>query len=259
MIDGMQQQVHRGNAHHGLIRVETSELLAGERLPLFLGHLLAMVLSDGFGCGNKESRRAARRITDKLAGFRTGKRHHHVPDVLWCAELTVRARGIELAQHVFVQVAKIVSVLHVVRQQLVDAGNGLFKRLGLVETEGSVLHAFRKGVIRMHGFDERERLLADHVKHLLRRKILEPAPTDCLSFLRLREHMLSSHPQHFHVLGFELLVIQGFHEHEIRQLHDDLDGVGDTTLPHALPDVVNLVLRRSGNHLLSSLLVSYVT
>jgi hypothetical protein len=62
MIDGMQQQVHRGNAHHGLVRIEAGELFAGECLPLFLGHLLVMVLSDGFRCGNKESRRAARRI-----------------------------------------------------------------------------------------------------------------------------------------------------------------------------------------------------
>lgn len=101
----------------------------------------------------------------------------------------------------------------------------------------------------MHGFDERERLLADYFEHLLGWKILEMAPTNRLAFLSLWKHTLPRrNAHHLHLLDFQFFVIKGFHEHEICQLHDDFNGVGDTTLPHALPDVIDLVLYGSGNH-----------
>ena len=61
--------------------------------------------------------------------------------------------------------------------------------------------------------------------------------------------MRLSFTQHkFHALAFELLLVKLAHKHEIRDIGDDVKRIGDTALPHLLPNGVNLIFSRSGDH-----------
>ena len=46
----------------------------------------------------------------------------------------------------------------------------------------------------------------------------------------------------FHALGRELLLVELAHEHEVGDVGDDVEWVGDAAFPHLLPDGVDLVL-----------------
>lgn len=57
-----------------------------------------------------------------------------------------------------------------------------------------------------------------------------------------------------HLLSLKLLLVERANEHEIGELADNLNGVGDTAFPHLLPNGVDLALGCSGNHRLAPLL-----
>lgn len=58
------------------------------------------------------------------------------------------------------------------------------------------------------------------------------------------------HSKHvLQALHLELFLIKRTHEHEVRQIADNVERVGDATLPHLLPDSINLFFGCSGNHL----------
>ena len=58
------------------------------------------------------------------------------------------------------------------------------------------------------------------------------------------------HPKHIlQPLHLEFFLIERAHEHEVRQVADNVERVGDAALPHLLPDSINLIFGCSGNHL----------
>ena len=90
------------------------------------------------------------------------------------AELAVLAGAGNLAQHVLVEVALGVAVVH---RHLVDHVHHLGQQRGRGDGEAGVLHVVRKGAaVAAQTAHEGEHMLADHGVHLGRREVLEARP-----------------------------------------------------------------------------------
>ena len=63
--------------------------------------------------GYQKARRAAGRITDGVVWRGPQQLHHHFPNMLGGAELAVLARSRQLAQHILVQIALHLSLIHI--------------------------------------------------------------------------------------------------------------------------------------------------
>lgn len=221
LFDGVQEQVHGGDARHGAVGVPAGELRASELFPVFLGHVVAMMLTDPFGGGNQEAAGAAGGVGDPLAGLGVQQLDHHVADMAGCAELAVDAGGVELAEHVLVQVAHLVRRGDVTVEQFGDvmcSAKGKASSL----TMWSICSA-----VRSLKYDQRIRWCSGSLGKM---------------------YSGGSHPQIRHLLCRSVLVVEAFHEHEVSQLADDLDGIGDAALPHMLPSGIHLGLDRASDH-----------
>ena len=57
------------------------------------------------------------------------------------------------------------------------------------------------------------------------------------------------HVQHlFHALGFKFFFVKRANEHKVGKLANNLNRVGNATLPHLLPNGVDLTLSCSSDH-----------
>lgn len=143
-------------------------------------------------------------------------------------------------------------------EEALYAVDGLLEQGGLAgrEAEGRPLHRLGEGSAVVELFQEREDELAHDAVHLLRGLVLEAAPAQFGAgdrspvgvLVGFGENMVERSAEGlFHPLGLELLLVEGPDEHEIGELADDLEGIGDAALPHLLPDGVYLSLGCSGN------------
>ena len=101
----------------------------------------------------------------------------------------------------------------------------------------------------LHVFDGRENPLGNHIENLTGIVVFEFAPTHGLPHRRLRKnlaHVLAGHVLEF--LRFQLLFVQRADEHEIGQLLDDGEGVGDTARPDVRPDFIYFIFNRTCDH-----------
>lgn len=105
--------------------------------------------------------------------------------------------------------------------------------------------------------DEREDELAYDAIHFLSRLILKAAPTKFFSrdfrtigiAVSFRKNTRLRHTQHLlHALGFKFFFVKRANEHQVGKLTNNLNGVGNTTLPHLLPNGVDLTLSCSSDH-----------
>ena len=112
--DGMEHEVHRGDAEHRPVGVEAGEHGAVEALPLSGGHFVFILAAYIFRRGDEEARGAAGGVAYRVVGRRGGELDHHFAYVLRRAELPVLARGRKFAQHVLVEVAMHVEARKVV-------------------------------------------------------------------------------------------------------------------------------------------------
>ena len=101
-------------------------------------------------------------------GVRRGEFHHELDDVARGAELAVLPGAGDLAEHVFVEVALGVAVLH---RHLVDHVHDLGQQRGRGDGEPRILHVVRVGgVVAAERAQEREDVVVHDGEHFLRRR-----------------------------------------------------------------------------------------
>ena len=272
---GVEHEIHGRNAQHGAVGVVAGEGGPGKMVPLLRGHGAFVVRADVFGGGNEKSRRAAGRVADDIVGRGAQKRDHHVADVLGRAELPDAARGGELAEHVLVQVALHVESGNVVFIQFFQPGDDHFQHLRRGHEKHGVLHEVSKGRLcrvvidigqrkerafflvevrqpaALHALDGRKNALRNDVEHILSVFVLELAPAHGLAERRLREDFFDLHAERFIVLVFQFFDIQRADEHEVGQLFNDGERIGQTRGKDVEPDFIDLIFYGTRNHGLS--------
>ena len=118
ILHAVQQHVHAADAQHRIVEVEAVEKLMMEVTCEFgVAKDLRMVLAQILARGDKKAGRAARRIAEHVARLRRDHLDHQPDDVPRRAELAVLTGGRDLGEHVLVQVALGVALLH---RHLVD-------------------------------------------------------------------------------------------------------------------------------------------
>ena len=250
----VQQHVHPADPKHGAVEVVAVEQTAVEVLALrrvveHLGELLAQV----FPGVHQEARGAAGGIADSVLGRRGRERHHELDDVARRAELPVLAGRGDLAQHVLIQIAFGVAVVHGHLVQQVDhlpqqvwGGNGEPRSLHVLGV-GGVVAAQRAQV--------GEYVLGDHRVHVAGLEVLEPRPTQVVVGTPSGIFPFGVDPALHGLLqtrGLVLLqgvqVVQTPQKEQVGDLLQNLHGVGDAARPKRVPDAVDLALDGSGDH-----------
>jgi hypothetical protein len=126
---------------------------------------------------HQESRRVAGRVRDHVGGMRRGQFHHQPDDVARGAELPVRPGRGNLDEHVLVDIALGVPLLH---RDVVEHVHHLRQQRRRRDGEARVLH-----MVRVRGVSaaelsrralEREEVVADHREHVGGREVLEARP-----------------------------------------------------------------------------------
>ena len=124
---------------------------------------LRMVVAQIFAGRDQEAAGAAGGIADDVLRRRRHHLHHQRDDVARRAELAVLAGSRDLAEHVFVEVALGVAILHRDLGQQVDH-LGEQRRGG--DGEARALHVGRvRGAVLRHGAQEGEDVLGDDLEH----------------------------------------------------------------------------------------------
>ena len=130
------------------------ELRVAQNLRVALAQILAR--------RDQETRRAAGRVADHVRRLRRDHLDHQPDDVARRAELAVLPGGGDLAEHVLVEVALGVAVLH---RHLVEQVHDLRQQRRRGDGEARVLHVVRVGgVVAAERAQEREDVLADHCR-----------------------------------------------------------------------------------------------
>ena len=188
--------------------------------------------------------------------MRRGQLDHELDDVARGAELAVLPGAGDLAEHVFVEVALGVAVLH---RHLVDHVHDLGEQRRRRDGEARILHVVRVGrAVAAERAQEREDVLADDGEHLRRREVLEArpaagprrarpagdrpcprerraAPSACLSRVGL-------------ALLQRVQVVEPLDEEQVGDLLDDLERIGDAARPEGIPEGVDLTADFAGEH-----------
>ena len=278
--DGMEHQVHGGDAQHGAVHVKAGEGVPGEVFPLLRGHAVLVMVADVLRRPHQEARRAAGGVADGVLRGGPEQLHHHGNDMPGRAELAVLSGGGQLAQHVLVQVALHVLLGKIVLVEVVQPGDDLLQHLGRGNQEHGVAHVAGKGGILLgiildglsipggrvrpdrlalfvdfrqaamaHIFDGREHPLGNRLVNVPGIVMLEFAPAHALPQGRGREnlvHFLAGHV--FKFFGFQLFLVQGADKHQIGELLDHRQGIGDAARPDVRPDFVYFIFNRTGYH-----------
>ena len=242
-------------------------------LPLFACHRVFVMRADVLRGCHQKARRAAGRIADGILRGGLQKLHHHFDDVARRAELAVLAGGGKFSQHVFIQVALHIQIGNVMLIQVVQSGDDFLQHLRRGNQEHRVAHvpgeraffSVRRADVRdfrqlalfrkirqasvLHVFDGGEDPLGNHVVNVARVVVLELAPAHGLSDRGLREdflHLLAAHL--FKRFGFQLFFVERADEHQIGQLFDDRQGIGNAARPDVRPDFIYFIFDGARNH-----------
>lgn len=276
VADGVEHQVHGGEAQHGAVGVEPGEHGAGEVRPLLGGHGGLAAFADIFRRRDEEARGAAGGIADGILRHGAQQLHHHLADVLGGAELAVLPGGGELAEHVFVEIALHVQVGDVVLIEIVQPGDDLLEHLGRGDQEHGVGHIAGEGGVGLIAGDGRRGLqhlallrdvgqaamphvldggkdpAGDHIVNGPGIAMLEAAPAHCLPRGGSGEDLGDAAPGGvLESLRLQLLFVQRADEHQIGQLLDHRERIGDAACPEIRPDFVHFVFDCTGNHTVS--------
>jgi hypothetical protein len=162
-----------------------------------------------------------------------------------CPELTVCTGIGELAEHLLINVALSVAVVH---GNVVDEVHRFGQEGGCGDGEAGVAHVVGIRGVVAEGTEKGKDMIPRSLVHRAGLKILEAFPA--LLFIR---HALwvvtfgedSASEGLFEARSFALLdllhLIQAFEKEEVGDLFDDLDRVGNATRPESIPDAVNLI------------------
>ena len=211
------------------------------------------MLAQVFAGGDEKARRAAGGVADDVLRRGRGHLDHEADDVARGAELAVLAGGGDLAEHVFVEVALRVAILH---RHLVEQVHHLGQERRGGDGEAGILHVVGVGgAVAAQGAQKGEDVLVHDGEHVGRGKILETRPAQILVGAALGVVPLGKDaPLHrlFERGGFVLLqrvqVVQPPQEEQVGDLLDDFERVGDPPGPEGVPDAVDLIAEFTGEH-----------
>ena len=101
----------------------------------------------------------------------------------------------------------------------------------------------------LHFLHRRKSVFRDNAENITSVLILELAPTHSLSDLRLRKDQIGSIASHIgKFFIFKFLFIKGAYKHQISELFNDRQRIGDTASPYISPYFIYLILNDTGNH-----------
>ncbi len=168
----MQSQVHAADAQHGVVEVVAVEEAMVEVNPRLgvaeqLRVKFAQVLADGDG----EAAGADGGVAEDVPRGGRGDHHHQADDVARGAELSVLPGGGDLAEHVLVEIALGVPILH---RHPVEHVHHLGQQSRRGDGETGILHVVAVGgAIAPPGAQEGEDVLAEDGEHLGGGEVLE--------------------------------------------------------------------------------------
>ena len=204
------------------------------------------MIADVLGGRHQEAGSSAGRVADLVTGLRRRHVDHELDDVPRGPELSVGPGGRDLGQHVLVQVARGVAVVHRDVVEHVDhpgdQGRGR-------DGEAGVLHVLGVGrAVTAELAEEREHLLPDGLEHDAGLEVLEPRPAQVV-LTGLEDRTLDRLAGAAGlVLRGRLQVVEPADEEQVGDLLDHLQGVGDAAGPERVPDPVDLALQLTGDH-----------
>ena len=234
--------VHRGDAHHRGIEIESGQAAGEVLLALQFGGVLEVV-AQVFAGGGEEACGAAGRVDKPVGDLRLSQRHDEFDDVAWCSELSVRAGGGQFGQHVFVQVAGHVLIGEL---QLRDHRRDRRQCCRVRDQERCVFHVGDKPAVTcgaelfdvVEPFAERGEACFRRIdgQQLGKAQVVVGGVVKYLGVIRLRTQCVGEE------LGLCLAFVELAHEQQVGELLDDGDWVGDAAGPKSVPNAVYLGL-----------------
>ncbi|CUQ12142.1 Uncharacterised protein [Bacteroides xylanisolvens] len=187
------------------------------------------------------------------------------------AELAILPGGLQLAQHVLVEIALHILVFDVMRIKVFEPRHDALQDFRRRDDEGGIGHECRKrisflsGLIRkrnefpacikvrkvsiLHVLDGRKSEVADDVKDILWAPVLEMAPPHRLPYRTLRKNVVAGKSHGIlQPLRLHLLHVERADKHKVRQLFDDRQRICNTACPNACPDGIDFILDGSCDH-----------
>ena len=217
--------------------------------------------------GNQKAAGAAGGIADHVLWPWRHHVHHQRNDVARGAELTVLPGAGDLRQHVFVEVALGVAILHRdFGQKIDDLGEQRRRWNG----EARALHVRGvRGVGFGHVAQERKDVFGYDLEHRRRVLVLQLGPAHvlisnaaALADLVLARREDAPFDRFFKPISLVLLagvrLVQPTHEQEIGDLLDHLERIGDAARPECVPHAIDLGAKFASQHATSDSYVSQV-
>ncbi len=199
---------------------------------------------------------AAGRVADDLGGLWGDQLDHRVDDMARRAELAVDTGGGELAQQVFVDIALYVALG---QRQVVDHLHSGGKHGLVLDLQVGVLHvladmakaftlaalAFGDAELGEEGVD----LLLEVAVQLLAAHVAEVLPAQQLAFRGIGEEAVEGLAGAVgFALGHVFLHVEHAGEHQVADLLDHSQRVGDAASPEFFPEFVDVVADFAGEH-----------
>lgn len=252
-LDVVQEQVHGRGAEHGDVEVEAVEHAALDVIQVGLQQVAGVVLVSlrvrlhecGGGVflvevehhGDEEAAGAASGIADGVGRLGVEHFHHGADDVTRGAELPGDAGGGEFAEKVFVDVALGIAFGE---REFLDGGDGAGEQIAGGDEAVGVLEVAAERVLLEIGPHEREEFVADDGEHAVAALIAEVGPAEVL--LVGREGTLEVLLQAGGAFFLPRLGdVQQAGEHQVGDLLDDGDGIGDATGVEVQPEGVDFI------------------
>ena len=260
IVNPVQHQVHCTDTQHREVGVEAVQHLVLVVVGILLLQQFGLVmLTHILGTLDDKTRTTHSRVTDGVLQGGLHDFNHHADDVSRCTELTVVARSRHLAEHILIDIAHRVTVVHV---KMVDTLDNLGEGTGALNQEGRILHETAVGrlLAATQVLDEHKHVLADDAVHRLGVIVLERAPPqifvgDVAVSLRIVPRPIAdSRLRHCHThsvgIGFlgALCIVEHLHKEQIGHLLENGDGIGDASGPKGVPNTVYSILDFSCYH-----------
>ena len=252
VFDAVEQHVHAADAEHGVIEIEAVEEAGMEVIAEFgvaedFGVVVAQILAGG----DEEAAGAGGGVANDVLGLGGGEGHHELDDVARGAKLPVLAGAGDFAEHVLVEIAFGVAVVH---GDFVEEVDDLGEEAGGGDGEAGILHVVGVGgAIAAEGAEEGEDVFADYGMHFAGFEVFEDGPA-VIGVGAVAGVCAFGEGAAFDGFaesgGFGLFegleFIEAAEEEEVGDLFDDFEGVGNAARPEGIPDCVYLLFDFAG-------------
>ena len=254
VVHAVQHHVHAADAQHGVVEVVAMEHAMVEvQVQLGVVEQRGVRVAQVFARRNEEAAGARGRVANGVGRRGGGHFHHQLDDVARGTELAVLPGAGDFAQHVFVEVALGVAVVHGHGVQQV---HHLGQQRGRGDGEAGVFHVVGiRRIVAAQGAQEGEDMFAHDGKHFTGRFVFEAAPAQAV--IRPapwvgafgEDAALDGALQAGGLVFFQgVQVVQAAQKEQVGDLLDDFDGVGDAAGPEGIPDLVDFAFEVAGEH-----------